>query len=129
MVALVAVAALPAVLAACSGSDDSAADAPKLTGAAATGQQLFRTSGCAACHSVSGKDGVGPALNGLAGGKVELEDGTTVTADEAYLRESITKPDAETVKGFRPVMPQRDLPAADVDALIAYLQAIGSNGK
>lgn len=127
--ALVVVAALPAVLAACSGSDDSAADAPKLTGAAATGQQLFRSSGCAACHSVSGQDGVGPALNGLAGSTVELEDGTTVTADEAYLREAITRPDAETVKGFRPVMPKREFPEGDVDALVAYLQAIGADTK
>lgn len=127
--ALAVVAALPAVLAACSGSDESAADAPTLTGAAATGQQLFRSSGCAACHSVSGKDGVGPALNGLAGSRVELEDGTTVTADEAYLREAITQPEAEIVKGFRPVMPKRELSDGDVDALVAYLQAIGADAK
>lgn len=126
VVALVVVAAAPVLLAACGGSDGSSADGPKLTGEAAKGQQLFRSSGCAACHSVSGEDGVGPALNGLAGGKVELEDGTTVTADDAYLREAITRPDAETVKGFRPVMPRREFAPDEVDALVAYLQAIGS---
>ena len=123
---LAVAAAAPALLAACGGSGESSADAPKLTGAAAEGQRLFRSSGCAACHSVQGEDGVGPALNGLAGGSVDLEDGTTVTADDAYLREAITRPDAETVKGFRPVMPRREFAPDEVDALVAYLQAIGS---
>ena len=60
---------------------------------------------CLACHSVDGSQMVGPTWKGLYGHEVELEDGSTVVADEAYLRESITDPLVKMVKGYPPSMP------------------------
>lgn len=55
---------------------------------------------CLSCHSVDGSAMVGPTWQGLYGHEVELEDGTTVIADDAYLIESIKDPGAKIVKGF-----------------------------
>jgi cytochrome c oxidase subunit 2 len=66
----------------------------------ARGKTLFSDDGCAACHSLSGAAGAGPSLNGAAGRTVELDDGTSVTADDAYLERSLTDPDAQIVEGF-----------------------------
>ena len=34
-----------------------------------------------------------------------LADGATVTADDAYIRESILQPNAKIVAGYQPLMP------------------------
>jgi len=44
-------------------------------------------------------------LEGLLGRTVRLQAGETVTADEAYVRESILNPSAKVVAGFQPIMP------------------------
>lgn len=122
---MVAVAA--AVGAACGGDGTPAATGPSLSGEAAAGRSVAKANGCLSCHTDDGGDGVGPTFLGLAGSEVELEDGSTVTADRDYLRRSILEPNAQIVAGFRPIMPQRRLPEGDVDAIIAYLEAIGSS--
>ena len=66
----------------------------------ARGKSLFSANGCSACHSLSGGTGVGPSLNGIAGSKVTLTNGQTITADDAYLEQSIANPDAQVVKGY-----------------------------
>ena len=66
----------------------------------ARGKSLFSANGCSACHSLSGGTGVGPSLNGIAGTKVTLTNGQTITADDAYLEQSIANPDAQVVKGY-----------------------------
>jgi cytochrome c1 len=124
IVALVLVAV--AVVAACGGSGGGAPSTTvKLTGAAAAGQREVRDLGCTTCHTVDGSDGVGPTWKGLAGSKVQLEDGRKVTADAAYLRRAIVDPGAQVVDGFRPIMPERDLTDVQVDSIVAYLQALG----
>lgn len=97
--------------------------------AVALGQQLFTADGCAGCHSLSGSNGVGPALNGLAGSTVTLSDGSKITADDAYLARSITEPDAQIVQGSQKgVMPAAiasfDLTGKpqDVAALVAFIK-------
>lgn len=67
---------------------------------ATRGQKLYQESGCKACHSLDGAKGVGPTWKGLFGSTVELADGSSVAADEAYLTESIKAPGAKTVEGF-----------------------------
>ena len=48
----------------------------------------------------------GPTWFGLYGSNVELADGTTVVADDAFIAESILNPKAKEVAGFAPtVMP------------------------
>lgn len=59
---------------------------------------------CITCHTVDGKALVGPTWKGLYGRTVELEGGSTVTADDAYLHESIVDPMAKIVKGYPPAM-------------------------
>ena len=81
------------------------------------GQRWSQTYGCVACHSLNGDEGVGPTWLGLFGSQVELADGSTVTADEAYLLNSIQDPNAQIVAGFPPgIMPQ------DFDERLAELQ-------
>jgi len=56
--------------------------------------------GCNACHSLDGSQMSGPTWQGIVGREEEMADGTTVVADEAYLRESILNPDAKIVAGY-----------------------------
>ena len=92
-----------------------------LTPPAADGRSIARSNGCAACHGTNGEGGVGPTFVGLFGSTVELDDGTTVTADEAYLTESITDPGAKKVAGFRLPMPTNNLSDDDVAKVVAYI--------
>ncbi|MEA3209716.1 MAG: hypothetical protein QOE70_2773 [Chthoniobacter sp.] len=66
------------------------------------GRKLYEAMGCVACHSTDGSlaGKVGPTWRGLFGRRRDLTDGSSVKADEAYLRESILKPSAKIPKGF-----------------------------
>ena len=92
------------------------------------GQTAAQANGCAACHSVTGGAGVGPTWKGLAGSKVDLADGSSVTADDAFLKESIENPNAKIVKGFAAgIMPQeiaKQLKPGDIDNIIAYIKSL-----
>jgi cytochrome c oxidase subunit 2 len=89
-----------------------------------SGESVFQASGCASCH-VDGAGSVAPGLEGLYGSVVRLEDGRTVTADEAYLRESILSPGEAVVSGYAPVMPEFGgrLSDQEVEALIQYIRS------
>jgi cytochrome c oxidase subunit 2 len=89
------------------------------------GQALVAANGCAGCHSIDGSKGVGPTWQGLFGSKVPLEDGSTVTADAAYLTESIANPSAKIVKGFTTVqMPKFPLSDAQIQDIVAYIETL-----
>lgn len=93
----------------------------------ANGQQLIIDLGCAACHSADGSKLVGPSFKGLYGAQVSLENGTTVTADDAYLRKSIFEPNADLVKGYPAgVMPSFKgmIPDDHVSDIISYLKTL-----
>jgi len=79
---------------------------------------------CLGCHSIDGSAKVGPTWKGLYGSQVELESGETVTADAAYLHESIADPTAKVVKGFKPVMPDLGLDEQTIADLIAYIESL-----
>jgi cytochrome c oxidase subunit 2 len=56
-----------------------------------------------------------------------LEDGRTVMADDAYIRESILDPNAKIVSGFQPnVMPnfKGQVTEENVIQLIAYIKSL-----
>ncbi len=93
---------------------------------AAVGANLFQQYGCSSCHQPSGQ-GPGPSLGGLFGSSVPLQDGTHVTADENYIRESILDPTAKIVAGFQPIMPsfRGRLSEDQILALIAYIRSLG----
>lgn len=92
----------------------------------AKGQQLVKTNGCLGCHSIDGSPMVGPTWKGLFGSPVELSDGTTVTADEAFLKESILQPASKIVAGFESASPMPAFLFTDEELsyIIAYLQTL-----
>jgi cytochrome c oxidase subunit 2 len=99
---------------------------PQADSLAAQGRERFIALGCSACHS-SGSQVRAPPLEGLYGRPVQLSDGRTVIADEAYLRDSILLPNKDVVAGYAPVMPsyQGAASEADVIAVVAYLKSWG----
>jgi mono/diheme cytochrome c family protein len=107
--------------------DPNATPRPTATGTAG-GQQIAARSGCTACHSINGSDLVGPTWQGLAGRSVTLANGDTVTADDAYIQESIVSPNAKVVEGFEPgIMPQdfgTRLTPEEIQSLIAYIKTL-----
>jgi cytochrome c oxidase subunit 2 len=70
----------------------------------AVGEKLYSELACNTCHLPDGK-GRGPSYNGVYGSQVKLADGSTVLADDNYIRESILQPNAKIVAGYVPVMP------------------------
>jgi len=90
------------------------------------GRKLFQVRGCQQCHSVDGSAKTGPTMLGVFGRSQNLADGTTVTVDENYIRESILEPQARVVAGFEPVMPtyQGRLKDAEITAIIEYFKSL-----
>ena len=56
---------------------------------------------------------------------MRLDDGSTVTADEDYLRESIVRPNAKKVAGYQPVMPSYEgqIGEEGILQIVAYLKS------
>lgn len=88
------------------------------------GQEIFEEQGCVACHTVDGSAGVGPTLKGVFGHQVRLSDGSTRTADEAYLAQSLREPNALIVEGYQPIMPAAPLTDEQVKQLVEYLKSL-----
>jgi cytochrome c oxidase subunit II len=90
------------------------------------GERLFQQFGCATCHLLD-QQGRCPMLRGLYNKPVQLNDGRTVLADDAYLRESILDPNAKIVNGFEAnVMPQfkGQVSEENVIQLIGYIKSL-----
>ena len=94
---------------------------------ASAGEKLFTQLACVTCHLSDGT-GRAPSLNGVYGAKVLLADGSTVTADDAYIRESILQPKAKIVAGYQPVMPtfQGLVTEEQILNLTAYIKSLQS---
>jgi cytochrome c oxidase subunit 2 len=95
----------------------------------AAGETLFGALACNTCH-MADTQGRGPVLNNLFGNPVQLQDGSTVVADEAYIRESIVNPQAKIVAGFQPLMPtfQGLVTEEQLLQLIAYIRSLSQQG-
>lgn len=89
------------------------------------GQKLFERYRCGSCHKPEG-GGIGPGLTGVFGRQTPLEGGSTVVADEQYVRNSILNPAQQVVAGNRPEMPtyRGQLDEVQVLQLIAYLKSL-----
>lgn len=90
------------------------------------GQLLVTKNGCGGCHSITSTPlPSAPTWFALFGSNVELADGSTVVADDAYLIESIKDPKAKEVKGFAPsVMPPYTLTDEEVSNIVAYIKTL-----
>lgn len=95
------------------------------------GEALSEKSGCLGCHSVDGTVKIGPSFLGIFGRTTPLSDGTSVAADEEYLRESIVEPGAKVVKGYPNVMPtfRTGLSDDEIGEIIVYLKSLGGEGE
>lgn len=109
-------------------------DAPAEAGSATTGEAdpatglaLADQYGCFACHAKTEARLVGPGWGGLYGSTQSLEGGGGATADDAFLAESITHPDAAIAAGYPAgVMPAYAgiLTDDEVAAIVAYIRSL-----
>ena len=70
---------------------------------------------------------MGPSWLNLYGRQEQLDDGTSVIADEDYIRHSILYPGDQIVKGFQNLMPANYgeiLSENDIEDLIAFIKTI-----
>ena len=82
------------------------------------GAEVFAAQKCSVCHSIAGKGGKSSPLDGI---------GAKLSADD--IRKWITSPVEMTAKAKstkKPPMPAKwaSLPAADLDALVAYMASL-----
>jgi len=97
---------------------------------AAQGEALFREYGCSGCHGASSTVHA-PQLEGLFGRPVNLSNGTQVTADARYIRDSILLPARQVVAGYTPIMPsfKGQLSEEDILKLVAYIRSLAATEK
>jgi cytochrome c oxidase subunit 2 len=91
------------------------------------GKKIFNSRNCVTCHSVNGENlKAGPTVKGLFEKTVTLVDGSTVTANEQYLRTSILNPAGQLVKGYRAIMPpfQGLLSESEISSVISYIKSL-----
>jgi mono/diheme cytochrome c family protein len=86
--------------------------------AAAKGAEVYAAQKCSVCHSIAGKGGKSSPLDGV---------GAKLSADD--IRQWIVDPVAMAKKSSstkKPPMPKKydKLPAADLDALVAYMVSL-----
>ncbi len=91
------------------------------------GAALFVSRGCSGCHAPSSQVHA-PDLTGIYGRSVQLADGRTVTADEAYVRDSILQPRRDIVVGYDPIMPSFAglLSDGEIQSLVAYIRSLAA---
>ncbi|MGN6410411.1 MAG: cytochrome c oxidase subunit II [Nitrobacter sp.] len=90
------------------------------------GGALFRELGCSGCHGAGSKIHA-PSLNGLYGRPVPLSDGSFVTADDKYIRDSILLPRSQIAAGYQPLMPSFEGKVSEEQLLrlILYIKSLG----
>lgn len=90
------------------------------------GKLIYQNKACIGCHSIDGSKLVGPSFKGAYGKEEELQDGSKVSVNDDYIKESILKPMAKIVKGYAPAMPSYEgqLKDEDIADVIAYLKSI-----
>lgn len=90
------------------------------------GEKYFHQYGCSNCHHFEDA-GHAPRLTDLYDRPVQLSDGQTTIADDAYIRRSILNPGAQIVYGYANIMPNftGTISEEQVIALISYIRALG----
>ena len=94
---------------------------------ASKGQNLFRQTGCNACHTGDAA-ARGPMLENIYGQNVNLENGENIKVDDNYIRESILSPQAKIVSGYKPIMPtfQGQFDEEQMLELVAYIKSLSA---
>lgn len=101
---------------------------PEADDLARRGKALFGALGCSGCHDPASSIHA-PDLRGIYGRAVPLSDGRIVTADDAYMRDSILEPKKDIVAGYALIMPSfRGIATEDeIVELIAYLKSLSAS--
>ncbi|WP_345970514.1 cytochrome c oxidase subunit II [Sulfurimonas sp. HSL1-6] len=92
------------------------------------GEMLYKTLGCASCHSLDGSIIVGPSFAGLFGKNVTVMTGDKTrrtVVDDAYLERAIREPGADVAEGFPDgVMPDLSgqIDAEQLKALVTFIK-------
>ncbi|MEM7050635.1 MAG: cytochrome c oxidase subunit II [Acidobacteriota bacterium] len=97
-----------------------------------SGAELFDQLSCSTCHQGADQidDGIrlarGPHLEGVFGTERTLVSGSTVVADESYIRNSIINPQSQIVAGWQPIMPtfKGQVTEEQINALIDYIKSL-----
>lgn len=103
-------------------------DTAELSPTAARGRDIAARLGCVSCHQPDDGPAVGPDWTGSWGTNVELDDGTTVVFDADFVADAVRTPAAQQRRGDWPQMPAFEpdqLSDAELDAIVAYLEALG----
>ncbi len=99
------------------------------------GLKLLRNTGCLACHSLDATKLVGPSFAGLYGSQRSVFSGNaerTVTADDAYIINSIYNPNDDIVAGFPKNLMQSYralLTEADIAVITGYLKTLSQDAR
>jgi cytochrome c oxidase subunit II len=95
---------------------------------AQNGERLFASLGCSACHS-GAPTARGPNLAQVYGSKLQLTDGSYITADDAFLREAILNPSTRVTAGYAPIMPtyQGQVSEEGLIDLVEFIKNLNSN--
>lgn len=102
----------------------AAPPSPPPVAAALPGRELVETYACTACHSLDGSPQSASTFKGLYGSTRVLTDGSSVKADDHYLRQSIEDPDEQIVKGYENNMPEMPLSEEDIQSIVDYLKTL-----
>ncbi|MCB9893132.1 MAG: cytochrome c oxidase subunit II [Planctomycetes bacterium] len=90
------------------------------------GKSIFDQN-CKSCHTVNGDPSTGPSWKGMWGREEVMEDGTKVTVDENYVRESVLQPAAKIVKGYPNAMTPftwGDQTDVAIEGIVAYMKTL-----
>jgi cytochrome c oxidase subunit II len=95
---------------------------------AQNGERLFASLGCGSCHSGTA-DSHGPSLAQVYGSKLQMANGSFVTVDDAFLRDTILNPTMHQVAGYAPIMPtyQGQISEEGLIDLVEYIKNLNSN--
>ncbi len=106
------------------------------------GADLYKQRGCTQCHSIDGTSGIGPtfknAWDEIVEGTVKFRDGGQLKSllnaeytPEAYVRESLYKPEAHIVAPYNPAMPSYagQIKDNDIPAMVAWLKSLSDKHK
>lgn len=106
-------------------SEQAVAEAPA---SAEKGREVFQKMACAGCHSegTRTKGMYGPPFQNLYKSERVFEDGSKLTADESYIRESILTPSKHIVKGYNEEMPSfvGVLSDNDIESVILFIKSL-----
>lgn len=93
---------------------------------AEAGEMLYNIRGCKQCHTIDGSIRIGPSFKGVWGTEHPLTDGSSITVEENYVRQSILDPASQVVAGYDAVMPtyKGRLKDTEITMIIEYIKSL-----